>query len=531
MKKIILSESQSEMLASILKEEERQVQNMPVDKKMNKPYCINPDKVLAVKKYLDNGFTAHDFERVGANGYPEKIKIITMNASNGQPLKPMYKDQLKDLLIDKFQKMFLDKVEREMFITQVLNDWLNGSIGVHGTLTTNLLKETTVSSDMVDERASETNTDPTDKQKEAGNYKMGHISIKGMKISIENPKGSFRKGKDRDGNEWEREMKNHYGYFTNTTGNGKDGDAVDVFIGPHTEDFDKIYVVDQKVDGEFDESKVMLGFYDKDEAKRAYLSNYSPGWNGFWKITAVSIKTFKRWLYRGNKQRKPFFDYVTIKKQKLNEAKLNEEEYNEMRFIGRAFDEKGAQEIAEELNAKGIETYVRGTSVYIIVEQDRMYPSYIDEIESLAKRTMGEYIQTHSITADEPDFVTSLSEEISPMDMFKNFRTNNPGISRRESPAFDSWKRVERKSDGKMNLKNIDTDELLSDMWFDWVGYLIDGYAIVSLNNKGYNLIDANGNIVLPEWHEDIEEPLGDGEGYTIVDGKERSLFNPASEK
>ena len=100
-----------------------------------------------------------------------------------------------------------------------------------------------------------------------------------------------------------------------------------------------------------------------------------------------------------------------------------------------------------------------------------------------------------------------------------------------ESPAFDSWKRVERKSDGKMNLKNIDTDELLSDMWFDWVGYLIDGYAIVSLNNKGYNLIDANGDIVLPEWHEDIEEPLGDGEGYTIVDGKERSLFNPAFEK
>ena len=109
MKKIILSESQSIQLAKILNESETQVQQMPVDKKMNKPYFVNPDKVKVVKKFLDNGFTAHDFERVGANGFPEKIKIITMNASNGTPLKPMYKDQVKDLLIDKFQNMFLDK--------------------------------------------------------------------------------------------------------------------------------------------------------------------------------------------------------------------------------------------------------------------------------------------------------------------------------------------------------------------------------------------------------------------------------------
>ena len=93
MKKIILSEKQSKALKNILSED---VQQMPVDKKMNKPYCIDPNKVLTVKRYLDGGFTAHDFERVGANGFPEKIKIITMNASNGEPLKPMYPNQLVD---------------------------------------------------------------------------------------------------------------------------------------------------------------------------------------------------------------------------------------------------------------------------------------------------------------------------------------------------------------------------------------------------------------------------------------------------
>ena len=179
MKKVILSESQSKALASLV---ESEVQQMPVDKKMNKPYYINPDKVLVVKKFLDKGYTARDFEDVGPDGFPRIRKIVIMNASNGQPLKPMYTSQLLDLLIDKFQNMFSDKVEREMFLKQVLKDWLNGSIGVHGNLSTNLLKETIVTSDMVDERASETNLEPTEKQKEAGNYKMGHVSIKGMPI-------------------------------------------------------------------------------------------------------------------------------------------------------------------------------------------------------------------------------------------------------------------------------------------------------------------------------------------------------------
>lgn len=162
------------------------------------------------------------------------------------------------------------------------------------------------------------NVNPTDAQKEAGNYRKGHVSIRGMRISIEQPKGSYRRGVDEKGNEWKTKMSNHYGYFTRSE--GKDGDAVDVFIGPHVEDFERVYVVDQKSkDGSFDESKVMLGFKSKDEAKAAYMSNYGSDWKGFMKITAVSVKAFKKWLYRGRKQRQPFYQYVYIQKQKLKE--------------------------------------------------------------------------------------------------------------------------------------------------------------------------------------------------------------------
>jgi len=166
----------------------------------------------------------------------------------------------------------------------------------------------------IDNEAKNADLNPTEKQKSAGNYSMGHISVKGMKIAIENPKGSYRSGTDSDGRQWKTMLNNHYGYFNITK--GKDGDAVDVFIGPDIENFDKVYVVDQKVNGEFDESKVMLGFNSIEDAKNAYLSNYDTNWKGFSKITGVSLKTFKKWLYRGRKQRQPFAEYIYIKKHK-----------------------------------------------------------------------------------------------------------------------------------------------------------------------------------------------------------------------
>ena len=182
----------------------------------------------------------------------------------------------------------------------------------------------------IDAECKNVNVNPTDAQINASNYKMGHFYIKGMPISIENPIGSKRKYKDENGNDGFVVMKNHYGYFTNTTGNGKDGDAVDVFIGPYPDDFEIVYVIDQNnKDGEFDESKVMIGFKSRQEAKEAYLSNYTKDWRGFRAITGVSLKLFKKWLYRGNKQRKPFAEYVEIQKKKLEEGKQKIDDFDE----------------------------------------------------------------------------------------------------------------------------------------------------------------------------------------------------------
>lgn len=181
----------------------------------------------------------------------------------------------------------------------------------------NLLLEQ-MSNEVIDERAEDINKMPTEGQKKAGNYKMAHITFAGFKITLENAKGSKRYWKDENGKTGYNEMKNHYGYFSNSVGH--DGDHVDVFLGDNQES-DKIYVVDQnKKDGTFDESKVMLGFDSKEEAKEAYLSNFTPDWKGFRTITGVSKKLFKKWLYNGRKQQKPFAEYVEVIKKKLTES-------------------------------------------------------------------------------------------------------------------------------------------------------------------------------------------------------------------
>lgn len=166
----------------------------------------------------------------------------------------------------------------------------------------------TVESAEIDAAAQEVNTEPTEAQKEAGNYKKGHTIIQGLNISIEQPKGSTRSGKDPDGKKWSVKMNNHYGYIRGTQ--GKDKDHIDVFIGDSPTS-KKVFVVDQVGrDGSFDEHKVMIGFDTLEEAKAAYLSNYEEGWQGLGAITETSMDGFKEWISDGTPKTRRFAEYA-----------------------------------------------------------------------------------------------------------------------------------------------------------------------------------------------------------------------------
>ena len=163
------------------------------------------------------------------------------------------------------------------------------------------------------EAEAEVNLSPTEAQKEAGNYRKGHVNVEGFDVTIEQPKGSIRRGKDADGNPWESKMNNTYGYILGTE--SVDGDHIDIFLSDTPEE-GNVYVVDQyEPDGTFDEHKVMYGFPDAEAARTAYLSNYERGWDKTRRIdvTGVTKEGFKKWISSSRRKTKPFADYKSVK--------------------------------------------------------------------------------------------------------------------------------------------------------------------------------------------------------------------------
>lgn len=201
---------------------------------------------------------------------------------------------------------------------------------------------------------------PTEAQIEAGNYAKGHVRLHGLDISIENPKGSFRTNYSRKSVEallkkqvgkqargqiqaslkhyddgdllnavgvlraaasvakegldgtaptkalgkdtWVAKLPAHYGYIKGTK--AADGEQLDVFIGDHAQEEGPVWVVDQAtVDGSsYDESKAFIGFYDAEEATKAYVGAFEGafgqkmlrqalGWREF-----PNAAAFKEWV-------------------------------------------------------------------------------------------------------------------------------------------------------------------------------------------------------------------------------------------
>lgn len=180
----------------------------------------------------------------------------------------------------------------------------------------------------------ETETEPTEAQKKAGNYKKGHLSFGGYDYTVETPKGVTRSGKDEQGKPWSVTMHDTYGYILGKI--GVDGDHIDMFINDAADldTFDgNVYVVDQvnPETGEFDEHKVMYGYPSEEAATEAYLANYSKGWKGLGKVTSVPKVTFDKWLESSDRKTKPFADYAMVQKEQARfDRDVKEVEPSEM---------------------------------------------------------------------------------------------------------------------------------------------------------------------------------------------------------
>lgn len=149
--------------------------------------------------------------------------------------------------------------------------------------------------------AKDVHPEPTQAQREAGNFRMGHVHLHGLDITIETAAGQIRSKVGKDGKKWSRKMHAHYGYLRGS--HGADGDHCDVFVGPHPQS-QLVFIVDQlKKDGTFDEHKIMLGCINAAEAKELYLKHYPKDWTGFGGMKPKVMSAFKKWVTSGATKR------------------------------------------------------------------------------------------------------------------------------------------------------------------------------------------------------------------------------------
>lgn len=113
MKKIIISEKAEKILFEYL---------------LNENYDIS-DKVSLVKKYLDSKYIKADKDVYDKNNDSVSQMLVIMKDTKGMPSKQiMTLEQLYEKLKFKYQNILTDKIERNKFLWQIVNDWFYNRI-------------------------------------------------------------------------------------------------------------------------------------------------------------------------------------------------------------------------------------------------------------------------------------------------------------------------------------------------------------------------------------------------------------------
>lgn len=263
---------------------------------------------------------AHDFNDLDTSAIAERIDIADDDWTEGEGKNPTYK---RTITIDgKHQVIRIDEPDSNGFYTGSYFEFNGGRFGDLAEVISHIDKQAKLAADIA-AAESEVNTDPTPGQKEAGNYKKGHVQVGTFDVTIEQPVGSVRRGKDADGKEWENTMQNTYGYIRGTE--GVDGDHIDVFLSTDIDAWNgkRVVIVDQyNPDGSFDEHKVMLGFNEKADAINAYLANYEKGWEKGRRLvfSTATLEDFEKWIESSHRKQKPYHEYKIADKAEVDES-------------------------------------------------------------------------------------------------------------------------------------------------------------------------------------------------------------------
>ena len=215
---------------------------------------------------------------------------------------------------------------------------------------------------IVDEEASAAHPNPTEGQRDAGNYKKGHIKVGGLDISIETPVGATRTGKEGR-KKWSVTNTAHYGYIKRSE--GADGEQVDVYVkeGTASDHSGPVFVVDQfdPKTGKFDEHKVMLGYRSLIEANAAYDAHFSDrsGPKRRKATVKMGMDEFKAWLKRGDTTAEAAQDEIAQSTGKLSRKRGESQDDYHRRMASEANSRRAARVMPQKERATQSEDVAR----------------------------------------------------------------------------------------------------------------------------------------------------------------------------
>jgi hypothetical protein len=178
------------------------------------------------------------------------------------------------------------------------------------------------------------------------------VDFQGLPVHVDRPRGFVQSGMDEKGQAWKRIYHVDYGYVPNTAGG--DGESVDVYLGLDNEAKDAHWILQKKLDGTFDEYKVMLGFPDADMAKGMYLAHTPKKFLGGVATTSVAMMKALLGLHPSEtlKALSSFMAGASVGEQMLREAWAIEKVLKEESDGWHVYSEDGSKHLGGPYDSK-----------------------------------------------------------------------------------------------------------------------------------------------------------------------------------
>ena len=122
----------------ITEEQEQEI----VNKYLAESLIVNSDQVSDIVNYLNTFYQAAvDYAGdVGVDGLPCQTLGINYIV-NGQPLQKLKREELLDVINDKFRRFIKDDASRLAYYNQIIDDWLNKKVKLTGQLSVNAITD------------------------------------------------------------------------------------------------------------------------------------------------------------------------------------------------------------------------------------------------------------------------------------------------------------------------------------------------------------------------------------------------------